>query len=234
VLRQVITDSRLSSNRQIASAAVISVAMHVFGYGLLHLITCENQTHQHAKIVPLSLQLSTQTSDVKQAAKTSEQPQPRRPKRIVVVPSPEAASVKTSTVNEVAAVSSREQATTTDKNLDSQTQQTGTSATEMMGDVPQNEYEHFLAKLRTSIAQKQRYPPASKSMGEEGLVKLKVTLTINGELIDIQILESSSIGRLDQAAIKAVQTAAPFDPIPFNTEQDVWSFALPIRFQLRL
>jgi periplasmic protein TonB len=50
------------------------------------------------------------------------------------------------------------------------------------------------------------YPEASRRSGEEGLVKLLITITPNGRVTNAQVQESSGSKRLDQAAIEAVRS----------------------------
>lgn len=97
---------------------------------------------------------------------------------------------------------------------------------------PQNESERYLLELRNQIAEQQIYPLASKALGEEGSVKIRLTLKKNGDLIKIEVFDPSPFARLNDAAIKAVSRAAPFKPFPLEVSFDLWQITLPIRYTL--
>jgi TonB family protein len=48
----------------------------------------------------------------------------------------------------------------------------------------------------------------------------------NGEILNLELLDSSGLDAADQAAINSVQSAAPFDPLPAEYEAET----LRIRF----
>jgi periplasmic protein TonB len=60
-----------------------------------------------------------------------------------------------------------------------------------------------LAELASSC-----YPAPSRRMGEEGLVVLSVYVAANGTITDAKLERSSGIERLDEAAIRCVQSSA--------------------------
>jgi TonB family protein len=47
-------------------------------------------------------------------------------------------------------------------------------------------------------------------------VGIVFTILANGEVTDVQVVQSSGVLLLDLAAQRAVQTAAPFGPLPKN------------------
>ena len=59
------------------------------------------------------------------------------------------------------------------------------------------------------------YPEAARSNKLYGNVRMLVTVLANGEVDSIRILETSGHASLDQAAVKSVQLASPFEP--FNS-----------------
>ena len=60
----------------------------------------------------------------------------------------------------------------------------------------------------------QRYPSKAKEQQLYGNLRMVVSLLPNGEVHKVKILQSSGHKILDQAAIKIVHLAAPYDPFP--------------------
>ena len=58
------------------------------------------------------------------------------------------------------------------------------------------------------------YPEASSRYGIYGDLRLLVTIRHDGKLENIEVLSSSGHAVLDEAAIRIVRMAAPFDPFP--------------------
>lgn len=67
----------------------------------------------------------------------------------------------------------------------------------------------------------QNYPAAAKQQQLYGSLRLVVSLLPNGDVHRVKILESSGHAVLDQAAIRIVHLAAPFDPFPQQMQKNV-------------
>jgi len=78
------------------------------------------------------------------------------------------------------------------------------------------EYKYFsyFAKLKRQIEGVWGYPQESRMRGEQGQLYLVFTIKRNGELANIELLRSSGYARLDEEAMRAIRTAAPFAPFP--------------------
>jgi len=76
------------------------------------------------------------------------------------------------------------------------------------------------------------YPNAAGSAGSASFPTLEVAINADGDLQEVVVRNSSGDQSLDQAAIKIVTMAAPFDPFPdfLRTEYDVLRFAYEWRF----
>ena len=76
------------------------------------------------------------------------------------------------------------------------------------------------------------YPPAARQQQLYGSLRMLVALFPNGEVSEIQILQSSGHSLLDQAAIEIVNMAAPFDPFPeaMRAEADILEIIRTWRF----
>ncbi len=95
-------------------------------------------------------------------------------------------------------------------------------------------FQAYAAMIRAKIERAKRYPLPAREMGLEGTVKLRFTLSGQGKLLRAEVLKSSGIKMLDQAALKAVRSAAPFPPAPspYDQEKEL-SFVITINFWLK-
>lgn len=64
------------------------------------------------------------------------------------------------------------------------------------------------------------YPAEARERQLYGNLRLLVSITADGELKDVQILQSSGEPVLDDAAVRIVRLAAPFAPFPPEMRQD--------------
>lgn len=64
--------------------------------------------------------------------------------------------------------------------------------------------------LHAAIQEKQHYPLSAQQMEREGRVTVKFTLFVDGTITHLRIAHSSGTTSLDEAAVAAVNEAAPF------------------------
>lgn len=83
------------------------------------------------------------------------------------------------------------------------------------------------AKVRSRIEAQKSYPAGAD--GAAGTVKVRLTVSRKGKLIDVSVTASSGHAALDKAAVKAVRSAK-FPPAPKGLTDDSYSFTLPMRF----
>lgn len=60
--------------------------------------------------------------------------------------------------------------------------------------------------------------------GLPGKVVAGVAVRSDGQLLNVRILESSGVVALDEYAVEAIQTAAPFPPFPPAMKDDIKTF----------
>ncbi|MCD6217256.1 energy transducer TonB, partial [bacterium] len=77
-----------------------------------------------------------------------------------------------------------------------------------------------------------KYPLIARSKGKEGSVVVEFTLHLDGSISDILILERASFSSFNDAAITAVNSAAPFEPIPAVLGISKMSISVRLTFQL--
>lgn len=75
------------------------------------------------------------------------------------------------------------------------------------------------------------YPRASRELGEQGVVRLKVLVDETGRPRDIEIARSSGYPRLDQAAVSAMRSARFQPHLEEGVARTVWVLA-PLTFNL--
>jgi len=76
------------------------------------------------------------------------------------------------------------------------------------------------------------YPAQAKEAGFQGVVKLSLKLSHQGELLDSKLKDSSSYRVLDDNTLKTAQEASPYPPFPSTIkEQELW-VDVPIIYQL--
>jgi len=88
----------------------------------------------------------------------------------------------------------------------------------------------YIARLKKWTYQYLEYPATSLSRGEQGEVRLNVTIDRKGIPTDVEVVEASEYARLTRAATKAVKKANPFPAMPDAVKGDTFTFTLPILF----
>lgn len=81
-------------------------------------------------------------------------------------------------------------------------------------------YLHHWREKIESIGN-QNYPAQAKQQNLYGSLRLVVSLLPNGDVHQVRILQSSGHAVLDQAAIRIVHLAAPFEPFPQKMQKNV-------------
>ena len=79
--------------------------------------------------------------------------------------------------------------------------------------------------------QKPVYPVASRRLGEEGRVLLRVRVSAHGQPLEVDVKQSSGFSRLDEAARAAVERWR-FVPARQGTEAVEASVLVPLHFSL--
>jgi len=86
-------------------------------------------------------------------------------------------------------------------------------------------YAAYIEKWRQRVERvgNLNYPEAAKSQKLEGSLVLEVAINAEGAVEDVRVLSSSGLKILDDAALKTVDLAAPFDRFPdtIRVETDV-------------
>jgi TonB family protein len=83
------------------------------------------------------------------------------------------------------------------------------------------------------VTRQRRYPAQAVRLGMEGTALVRVRINRDGSLATPPRLEGSSRFRvLDAEALRMVEAAAPFAPLPAEPYRDSAEFVIPVSFSL--
>ncbi|MCO1333243.1 TonB family protein [Microbulbifer sp. OS29] len=77
-----------------------------------------------------------------------------------------------------------------------------------------------------------RYPKRAQERGQQGSVRLNVTIDSEGQVQEIQPVQESRFSSLNREARAAVRRAGPYPGVPSQLGTDTYSFSIPITFNL--
>lgn len=77
------------------------------------------------------------------------------------------------------------------------------------------------------------YPALSRRLGEEGIVRLNILVNADGSVARLEIAKSSGYPRLDEVALKTVQSSWKFEPARQGGKPIQAWVIVPIQFTLR-
>jgi len=84
----------------------------------------------------------------------------------------------------------------------------------------------FLQLVKMRIETLKKYPDQARERNQQGLVVIEFELEKEGRVMAVRVQRSSGVNLLDQAAVQAVQKAAPFPRAPKGL------FAYPVRLRV--
>jgi len=91
----------------------------------------------------------------------------------------------------------------------------------------------YTRELVSKIRKVQWYPKKALVAGEQGEVKILVTIDKEGNVVDKTITQRSGSRTLDRNALKMVGKAQPFPVIPDELDTEQFEFEVPLNFTLR-
>jgi protein TonB len=97
--------------------------------------------------------------------------------------------------------------------------------------------QQYLNALSETLARhaQNTYPRIAQRRGLQGEVYIRFTLLANGQIIDIEIIDSSGQRLLDNAALEIFETHMrnQFKPFPEQINRERWTHTVPIEYKLR-
>lgn len=91
---------------------------------------------------------------------------------------------------------------------------TGTGERTVSLETESSEFAPYLATVKHRIERRWLIPRFAREVGLTGNLVLLISITRDGKLARLQIDKSSGVPILDEAAVEAVTTAAPYAPFP--------------------
>lgn len=91
----------------------------------------------------------------------------------------------------------------------------------------------YLKLIRDRIQSRRQYPALARERQQEGVVRLRFTLTASGALSQtVAVVKPSGFSLLDEQASHCVTAAAPFPPFPAELQKDRLTIEVPIVYKL--
>jgi len=78
----------------------------------------------------------------------------------------------------------------------------------------------------------QKYPTSAARRGQQGSVRLSITVDRSGYVVGVQTIEESRYRSLNKEALSLVKKASPFPEVPAGVGGDTYTFSLPVIFRL--
>ncbi|SEP61098.1 TonB family protein [Thalassovita taeanensis] len=84
------------------------------------------------------------------------------------------------------------------------------------------------AKIRSRVESRKTYPKGQRGSHS---VRLRITVSRNGQLLATKVIESSGINAFEMAALNATTRSGRFPPAPRQLTEKSYSFTLTMRFR---
>lgn len=78
----------------------------------------------------------------------------------------------------------------------------------------------FMRRFRTNIYNVWNYPAAATQRNQQGTCLVRITIDRRGNVVDVQLLESSGHRVLDEETIRAVRKGATYGPLPRSYQHE--------------
>jgi protein TonB len=98
-------------------------------------------------------------------------------------------------------------------------------------DSAKKSYFDLIAQL---IFKNKRYPRLAYSLGQEGLVVIKLKLNKDGEILDLSLLEESSFKILNEASLDTISAIHRFPAIPKEIGLSELTLRIPIEYKIKM
>jgi protein TonB len=91
-------------------------------------------------------------------------------------------------------------------------------------DTKESRYASYFTRIKRQIELAWNYPNEAQRKGMTGELTLRFQISRDGNLMNVRLINSSGYNILDEAALQAVKSAAPYYPFPVTIDKE----ALPI------
>ena len=90
----------------------------------------------------------------------------------------------------------------------------------------------YLGLIWQKVEEAKVYPEKARKNNQQGVVKVQFLVREDGQIKEVEIIESPGRILLDQASLDTIKKAAPFPPIPPFLEMKEINVKIPIVFEL--
>ena len=94
----------------------------------------------------------------------------------------------------------------------------------------ENQYK---SRLHALIEANKRYPRIARKMHYQGRAKVSFVIRRNGQIEQIQLVESTGYAVLDNAVIDAIRSVSGQLPFPEDVQRSEWAFTIPLDYHLQ-
>ena len=110
---------------------------------------------------------------------------------------------------------------------------TNQSAVPLQNAGQSSQVDSYLSKLSRHLARYYEYPRRARRLGQEGTPVIVFEFRRDGSLVEHSLRDSSGHSLLDDAALAMLAQAAPLPAVPDSMRGKSFTYALPVRFNLR-
>lgn len=93
--------------------------------------------------------------------------------------------------------------------------------------------QRYISDVMRQTLQSMRYPRRAQERGQQGSIRLAVTVGRGGDLQNVQIVEESRHSLLNKEAMASVERASPFPKVPDGIVGESFAFGIPVTFVLQ-
>jgi TonB family protein len=79
---------------------------------------------------------------------------------------------------------------------------------------PDDRVSDYLRKIRQRVDWSDAFPEWAIAQGRSGVAVVRITMRSDGTVAELRLLRSSGVREFDENVLRAIERAAPFDPIP--------------------
>jgi len=90
-------------------------------------------------------------------------------------------------------------------------------------DTRESKFASYFARLKHQIERVWAYPEEAARRGISGRLTLRFQISKDGNLMNVRLIDNSGYNVLDEAALQAVKTAAPYYPFPVTIDRETLS-----------
>lgn len=90
--------------------------------------------------------------------------------------------------------------------------------------------ENWQHRLHAHLAQYKQYPSQARRRAQEGSPKIAFTMSKNGQVLDVWLVQSSGAESLDRAAVQLIHRAEPLPALPAEIEEEQLTLTVPINY----